>query len=249
MTSSIRIDRLDGQTIGLHAPPHPLLNGLLGAVAEPALSHRHGRWILPRSAELAARRILRDLFGSNGDADEAVVAVVVRFSRGVSVPGLPYLFGRRLLGRDGDRLTDSEGVSLLDGAPCRGPSRRWRTVLPPGTAFYMFDLPARAPELAVANQSLRAARDFEPIPADAIDIISRSPGSSPSLARQAQYQPDGVVRPRTPVEPRLPADEAARRLVEVARRLDLSPAAYQAAVHAAARVYQSAYWVVGPRSP
>jgi len=67
MTYNVRIDCLDEQTIGLRAPPHPLLDSLVRPLADPERPRRDGLWILPRDAEAAARDAIRDLFGSNGD--------------------------------------------------------------------------------------------------------------------------------------------------------------------------------------
>ena len=244
MAYNIRIDPLDERTFALCAPPHPLLDDLIGPLADPARSRRDGEWILTRDAEPQAREALRDLFGSNGHPLEPVIAVVVRFSRGITVPGLPYLFGRRLLELDGEKLIDSEGTALLDGEPSGVGGRRWQTFLPAGTAFYIFDLPARAPELANENPTLRPTGDFAPIPPAAYDLISRSAESRPSLPGRPQRHGDNVLWLHPPMsEPTgRSLDEEAGRLVEVARRLDLSPEAYMAAVHAAARKYQSEYW-------
>ena len=136
---------VDGESILLYSPFHPAM--------PPAARRIGGRWTgeawrFDARDELDARELARAVYGTDGDDDAELVDVRFTITEPVrALRGGVYFGGRlvaRAVGRDSGAWL-GDGVLQVDGPPPQssGSSRRWETMLYPGT-YEIRDVPEPA---------------------------------------------------------------------------------------------------------
>ena len=131
------------------------------------------QWTMDARSIETAREILREIYGEDDrGGDKVTVRVTIGKEDYNTACGPAVILGRviaRAQGRDtGAKVGD--GVSFVKGAPTSGGSMKyWKTVLPAGSIFEIYDVPAVAVETALASQN-EAMYTVEAVDMNAPDI-------------------------------------------------------------------------------
>ena len=151
---SISITELDGN-IFIASPYNPdFVSRIKVAGAKWDASGK--TWVMDTRAIETAREILRDVYGEDDRGGERVTVRVTVGEDALEKLQCPVvILGRTVAsaqGRDsGARI--GEGVSFIRDAPSSGGSvKNWRTIVPAGSVFDLYDVPLAAAQAALDAQ-------------------------------------------------------------------------------------------------